>query len=156
MVPVARPTTPIPVLAGQVMVATDNQRLACEVASAVALVVYDPHHHVAAVAHVLLPSAEGSLSSAMPAKHADRAVPAAIEAALCREAERWRLQAMIVGGACDPRRPDAGQRTVDALRAALAGHRLEIQRQEVGGNSVRRVVFDPQWSELSVEVIGRL
>lgn len=156
MVPVSQGTAPLPVPSGQVLVAMAPQRLRCDVASCVALILFDLELKLAAMAHVLRPDSRGSVSSGMAAKHADRAVPAAIAALVAHGAARWRLEAMLVGAAVDPALPGLGPRNVDAVRSSLAGHAIPVNQEDLGGQRGRRVTFDPRWGELTVELLERL
>ncbi len=149
-------TAPIPVPAGQVLIAMPPQRLRCTVGSGLALILVDIELKLAGLAHILLPTAGNSLSSGMPAKHADRAVPALLEALAAHHAARWRLEAIVVGAARDLRQPTLGQSNLDALRSSLAGHAIPVSQETVGGTRIRSLIFDPRYAELVVEEQGKI
>lgn len=119
----------------------DEELTSIGLGSCVGVAVLDRMNAVAALAHVMLPSA-GPNPSGPPGKYADRAVPALIDAAERLGARRRQLEAVLVGGAqmfdvSVGSGLDIGPRNATAVRAALAAERIPVRAEALGGRRGR-------------------
>ena len=117
--------------------------------SCVAVILHDPEARVGGLAHVLLPAAAvGERPDATPARYAQSAVPALLEAILAAGAARHRVVARLVGGSTMFRSLTApgliaiGERNIVATRRALDTLSLPLVGEAVGGDHGRSVRFD--------------
>ncbi|MFZ5827192.1 MAG: chemotaxis protein CheD [Bacillota bacterium] len=126
------------------------------------LTVYDPVAHVGVMVHVVLP--DSSLSrgqAAPPGKFADTGVVAAIEEAVRAGAKRSRLVARIAGGARmlnvvgAGSKLDIGARNSEAVRAALALHKVHLTADDTGGTYGRTLQLFIGTGRLLVSTVGR-
>ncbi|MCL6453462.1 MAG: chemotaxis protein CheD [Alicyclobacillus sp.] len=114
--------------------------------SCVGVVLYDDALGVAAMAHVMLPTA--SLESAPRAsKYADLAVPFLIQELVGRGAALTRLRAKFAGGAQMFKLPGKsdlmriGPRNVEAVERALTASGIPIAAKDCGGSIGRTIAF---------------
>ena len=112
--------------------------------SCVALCYHDPVARVGAVAHIVLPSSEGRALGS-PAKFADTAVPALIEAVTKAGGLKARLTVRIAGGAQMTMASEAsgifsiGRSNVEATKQALRRVGLHVRGEDTGGSAGRTV-----------------
>lgn len=133
----------------ELAVATAPTRLtALGLGSCVAVLLHDPEARVGGLAHVLLPVPTGTARSPLPARYAQAAVPALLEAVLAAGAARYRVTARLVGGATmfanltAPGLISIGERNTVAARRALDALGLPLAGEAVGADYGRTVVFD--------------
>lgn len=114
--------------------------------SCIAIILFAPDAHLAALAHCMLPVRDDPYDA--PCKYADAAVPA-LMAQLAAAGADAPFTATLVGGASMfPGVPTAfmrdipGQNIAEA-RAALAAAAIPIRKEDVGGNDARSVLVDP-------------
>ncbi len=116
--------------------------------SCVAVVLYDETSRVGGLAHVLLPDPSYSRHSDRRGRYASTAIPALLDELIQAGADRTRVTARLVGGACmfqellPPNQPHIGARNVDAARQALARGGISIVAEDVGGDYGRSIHFD--------------
>jgi chemotaxis protein CheD len=141
--------------------ARDSERLqSYGLGSCVALVLWDPHQKIGAMAHILLPSASNSGTREKSAKYASSAVSLLVEELVSAGCSPARLVAKIAGGATMfPRRfnvarkelgTNIGRRNVTAVRQALARKKIELLAAEVGGEIGRTIEFNPRNGQMIV------
>lgn len=128
----------------------DGELVAVGLGSCVALLLLgatDERRRICGLAHVLLPDGART-DGAGPAKYADRAVPALVDAMLRQGARRPTLRAAIIGGASmfafsSSAGRDIGERNAVALEGALHAARIPLLARDVGGGSGRSVRVEP-------------
>jgi chemotaxis protein CheD len=114
--------------------------------SCVGVALLDESYAVAALAHVVLPSAgetPGAATHVNPAKFADTAVPFLIDEMLSMGAQRRRLNAVLVGGAqmfaLGATSLDIGRRNEAAVREALTATGVPVRAAVTGGGVGRTI-----------------
>ncbi len=128
--------------------------------SCVAVILHDRHAQVAALAHVVLPSASLSRQHDRPARFADTAVPLLLGGMKVEGADVARIVARLVGGASMFANLLAagtvamGERNVLAARAALRAAGISIVGELVGGTAGRSVWFDVRRGTALVRSVG--
>jgi len=133
----------------QLAVARAPTQIVCHsLGSCVALILYDSRLRVGGLAHVMLPNSNSS-SPSTPAKSADQAVEALLEAMAELGARRRCLTAKLVGGATlfkpqDENIPTMGSRNVAALKEHLERNHLPLLAADTGGDFARTVTFSTQ------------
>jgi chemotaxis protein CheD len=124
--------------------------------SCIGLALLDPRASVAGLAHVVLPAAEGR--EGVPAKFADTAVPALLEAVVGLGARRTRVAAVLVGGASmfsfGGTGLEVGQRNDAAVREELARLRIPIVASDTGGSQGRTVRVDVERGSVTSRAAG--
>jgi len=119
--------------------------------SCVGVALYDCAAHVGGLAHIMLPSSMFSArreSETMPTKYADVAIRTMLEAMLVLGAQRGRIVAKIVGGACmfESAMMDStmniGKRNAEAVREILSEEKIPIIGEDVGRSHGRTMQFD--------------
>lgn len=108
--------------------------------SCIGLALLDRRTGTAGLAHVMLP--EAPADAAQPAKFADLAVDALVDAVVAAGAMKHRLEAVIVGGAQmfafgAAAGKDIGKRNEAAVRRELQKVRIPLVAAETGGSSGR-------------------
>lgn len=138
----------------------DGVLAALGLGSCVAIILHDRHARVAALAHVVLPSASLSRTHDRPSRFANTAVPLLLGDMKAEGADVARVVGRLVGGASMFANLLAagtvamGERNVLAARAALRGAGLPIVAEEVGGTSGRSVWFDVRRGTALVRSVG--
>lgn len=115
--------------------------------SCVGIVLHDAVAGVGALAHVLLPNVNLSVTQDVPGKYPATAVPAMVRR--MRElGAHGQIAARLIGGASmftpllAPGSMSLGARNVAAVHAACAANNIPIVAQDVGGAHGRSVYFD--------------
>lgn len=145
---------------GEFAMASERGRLlTAGLGSCVAVALYAPASRVAALAHVLLPSAQMGRASARPAKFADVTVPLLVRE-LRHAGATGPLVAKIVGGArmfgaLLSSGVNMGERNIAAVRLHLAAAGIPILSEDVGGDYGRSVSVDVATFEVLVTSIER-
>jgi chemotaxis protein CheD len=146
----------VPVGMGMAVMASGPARLTAVIGSCLGVAVYCPGLRLGMLAHVVLPRAKGRTSH--PARYADTAV-AHMSAMLAKNgANQELLVAKLAGGARlfgDGNAISIGEANVEAAVRALEAAGIPLIGREVGGTSGRRVWFDLDCGELTVESVGR-
>ncbi len=142
---------------GDLFVSTSEDLVAYSLGSCVGICLWDPVVRVAAMAHVVLPTAPAGRVST-PGKFGDTAVPAMLAALERAGALKLRLECTIAGGAAvlaigGGRLPIIGERNVEAVRAALTKADIRIVGEQTGGNQGRTVRLDPRSGRVRVRTV---
>jgi chemotaxis protein CheD len=130
--------------------------------SCVAIVLWDAATKSGGMAHVLLPSPPPRIAGLhVPARYAQSAVPALLDAVLLLGASRRTITARIAGGASmftnliAPGLIHTGERNVLATREALHTHAIPMTGEWVGGDFGRTVVFDLSTGKVTASSVRR-
>lgn len=106
--------------------------------SCVGVALVDSSTGVSGLAHVMLPESDGV---GKPAKFADTAVPALVDAMVERGARRDRIRAKVAGGSemfqFANEGGSIGVRNVEAIRTALENLDIPLAAEDVGGTHGR-------------------
>ena len=154
--------TSAPILAvglGDLVVSRSEDLVAYSLGSCVGICLWDPVLKVAAMAHVVLPSAPSSGPAQTPGKFGDTAVPALLEALDRAGAQKERLQCKIAGGAAvlaiggGGSLPKIGDRNVESVKAALARANVPILAEQTGGTQGRTVRLEPPSGRVMVRTV---
>jgi chemotaxis protein CheD len=111
--------------------------------SCIGLVLLEPNRPIVGLAHIMLPSSNGTPGAAI-GKFADLAVPALLSALASHGARRTNLEAVLIGGAQmfsfgTTTSLDIGRRNEEATREALSGVGIEVRAAATGGRKGRTV-----------------
>ena len=127
--------------------------------SCIGICIHDPLLKVGGMAHIMLPSASGSLGG-NPAKYADTALVLLLKAIVGMGANNSRLRAKIAGGAqmfSFPEKPPVlkiGERNVEAVEQELKKNGIPLLIADVGGSFGRTIHFDVGTGELRIRTIN--
>ncbi|MBP7691518.1 MAG: chemotaxis protein CheD [Anaerolineales bacterium] len=146
---------------GEIKISRDPQTVlvAYGLGSCVAVAMYDPLNHVAGLLHAVLPE-RAKDADPHSAKYADSGIQSLLGDLERQGALRSRLVVRMVGGANMLALKDAkqalniGERNVVSARATLAGLRLRIAAEDVGGNKGRTVRLSVSDGRMTVRVLG--
>lgn len=130
--------------------------------SCVAILIYCPQTHLAAMAHIALPERLAGAQNHLhkPAYYADEAFPlllAPFQRQRGYQAEK--LQVHLIGGAVSRSEKDpfqVGQRNLEKVKALLRYHGLRYTAVDVGGHLSRTVEFDLATTALLVKTQAML
>jgi chemotaxis protein CheD len=153
----------VTVAIGQWVVAAAPAKIRTLLGSCVGVVLYDRIAKLGGLAHIVLPSAHGSVDH--PGKYADTAIPAMIAEFDRRIAgkSRSRLTAKLVGGAsmfpidlaaAGNSGLNIGRRNQEAIERILAELSIPIVARDVGGNAGRRLTVDTASGTVTIRVPG--
>jgi len=127
--------------------------------SCIGICLHDPFLKVGGMAHIMLPTASGSLGG-NPAKYADTALELLIKEITCMGANKSRLKAKMAGGAqmfSFPGKPPVlkiGDRNAEAVGQELKKHGIPLLASDVGGSFGRTIHFDVGSGELRIRTIN--
>lgn len=127
--------------------------------SCIGICIHDPYLKVGGMAHIMLPTANGSLGG-NPAKYADTALELLLNEISKMGAITSRLRAKIAGGAqmfSFPGKPPVlkiGDRNAEAVEMELKKHRIPLLVTDVGGSFGRTIHFDVGSGELRIRTIN--
>ena len=124
--------------------------------SCIGLALVDKRAGVAGLAHIVLPASGGAVKPETMHKFADHAVPALLDGMVERGASRVFLQASLVGGASmfAAVGQDVGRRNAVAVRELVAGRRVPVVAEAVGGARGRTVKVDVASGTVTVREAG--
>jgi chemotaxis protein CheD len=127
--------------------------------SCIGLALVDKRAGVAGLAHIVLPATTGEPEPEAMHKFAGHAVPALVDGILERGASRVFMQASLVGGAsmfaaAGTKTLEVGQRNALAVRELVAGRRVHVVAEAVGGSKGRTVKVDVTSGTVSVREAG--
>ena len=124
--------------------------------SCIGLALVDKRAGVAGLAHIVLPATTGAPTPEAMNKFADHAVPALVDGMVERGASRVFMQAALVGGASmfAGTGLEVGARNADAVRELVAGRRVPVVAEAVGGSRGRTVKVDVTSGAVSVREAG--
>lgn len=155
---IATATSVIAVGLGDLFVSKADDLVAYSLGSCVGICLWDPGTKIAAMAHVVLPTASAG-PIPLPGKFGDTAVPAMLSALAKAGAQKHRLQCKIAGGAAvlalggGGSLPKIGARNVEAVKAALAQANIRILGEQTGGNQGRTVRLEPSTGRVLVRTV---
>lgn len=122
--------------------------------SCVGVCLYDDVHHVAGLAHIMLPNASGPVPE-NPYKFADTGCRLLLKEMEWHGAKRSCITAKLAGGAGMfsqyERLESIGERNVKAVRTVLEELRVPIAAEDTGKNYGRTITFDPADGSLTVK-----
>lgn len=127
--------------------------------SCIGICVYDPTLKLGGMAHIMLPSATGSLAG-NPAKYADSGLDLLLKELAAMGANKTRLKAKIAGGAQmfaftgKPQVLKIGDRNAEAVEQELKKHGIPLRVADVGGNFGRTIYFDVGNGDLRIRTIN--
>ncbi len=126
------------------------------VGSCLAVAIYDESAGVSGLVHVMLPNAaESNARRRNDAKFADTGIARLVAELEALGGRPTRAKAKAAGGAemieFSQSDRSIGERNVEAVRAALAEHGVDVVAEDYGGSVGRSIVFDPERSELLVK-----
>jgi chemotaxis protein CheD len=124
--------------------------------SCLGLALYEPRQRVGALAHIVLPAAQGRAGS--PGKFADTAIEWMLAAMRRAGADPKRLTCKLTGGAnmfAGNGPFQIGQQNIEAARQHLAAAKITVVAEHLGGKNGRRVVFECETGKVTVEVAGQ-
>lgn len=131
--------------------------------SSMALVIYDPRLRLGGVAHIILPESGlgGGTNMETPAKFADIAVPALLEAFTEAGGKPSQSVIRLVGGAQmfnfgggGASLLNMGSRNATAIKTALSKLGLTPEKTDIGGNKGKSLRFVIATGQLYVKQIG--
>ena len=141
---------------GQIVVVTGQELARAVLGSCVGVTIYDAVEKVGALAHIVLPLANGRAGS--PGKYVDTAIPWMVDTLQKRGANRRRLVAKLTGGSqmFATQGPfSIGEQNTEATRKHLQDLRIPIIAEHLAGTRGRRVTLDGSTGLLTVEVVGQ-
>ena len=141
---------------GQIALVTQNEFARAILGSCIGVAIYHPRFQSAAVAHIVLAKSEGR--SGMLGKFADTAIPEMLRLLADDGVTPIGLCAKLAGGAnmFGSNGPiQVGEANHEAVKQLLQQHKVRVVAEHVGGNNGRRITFNPQNKEFSVEIAGR-
>jgi chemotaxis protein CheD len=120
--------------------------------SCVGVALYDPERKIGGLAHVMLPSSNGTEKIANPGKYADQAIRLMLEEMIKHGASRSRIVAKIAGGATmfKNSKNSIGERNVESVREILKKEGIKIVGEDTGKNYGRSIEFDIETGLLHV------
>ena len=127
--------------------------------SCIGICIHDPLLKVGGMAHIMLPSASGSLGG-NPAKYADTALILLLKEIAGMGANNSRLRAKIAGGSqmfSFPGKPPVlkiGERNAEAVEQELRKNGIPLLIADVGGSFGRTIHFDVGTGELRIRTIN--
>ena len=127
--------------------------------SCIGICIHDAFLKVGGMAHIMLPTASGSLGG-NPAKYADTALKLLLDEIVGLGANKSRLRAKIAGGAqmfSFPGKPPVlkiGERNAEAVGLELKKHGIPLLISDVGGSFGRTIYFDVGTGELRIRTIN--
>ncbi|TGE32633.1 chemotaxis protein CheD [Desulfosporosinus sp. Sb-LF] len=127
--------------------------------SCIGICIHDPLLKVGGMAHIMLPTASGSLGG-NPMKYADTALELLLREIAGMGANKSRLKAKIAGGAqmfSFPGKPPVlkiGDRNAEAVEQELKKNGIPLLVSDVGGSFGRTIHFDVGTGQLRIRTIN--
>jgi chemotaxis protein CheD len=127
--------------------------------SCIGICIHDPLMKVGGMAHIMLPTANGSLGG-NPMKYADTALELLLKEIAGMGANKSRLKAKMAGGAqmfSFPGKPlvlKIGDRNAEKVGQELKKHKIPLLIADVGGSFGRTIHFDVGTGELRIRTIN--
>lgn len=127
--------------------------------SCIGICVHDPILKVGGLAHIMLPTANGSLGG-NPAKYADTGLELLLKEIAAMGANKSRLKAKMAGGAqmfSFPGKPPVlkiGDRNAEAVEQELKKYGIPLLAADVGGSFGRTIHFDVGTGQLHIRTIN--
>ncbi|NLG71481.1 MAG: chemotaxis protein CheD [Chloroflexi bacterium] len=153
----------IPVGIGEIKVSRDPRDVlvAYGLGSCLGIGLYDPQARVAGLLHAVLPTCpDPEAASCLTGKYVDSGLAHMLEEMLEAGADRKRIILRMAGGANmlssfngDPAL-QIGARNISAAQEIIAGLKLKVAGQEVGGTSGRTVNFYVADGRMTIRMLG--
>jgi len=135
----------------------DNRpiELITSVGSCVAICLHDSKNKCGGLAHIMLPNSAIAPQELLPSKYANTAVPALTKLVQKVSGFDSPLSAKIAGGAnmfpnLKNNALNIGAKNVEAVKLALAQHKIKLISEDVGGSHGRRITFNLQTGKATV------
>ncbi|MDW7651007.1 MAG: chemotaxis protein CheD [Bacillota bacterium] len=126
--------------------------------SCIGIALYDPVARTAGLAHILLSDSTMFRTHANPAKFADTAIPVLIGEMVAQGAKTSRLRAKIAGGSklfsFEKSLLSVGEKNIQSVRDTLAGLRVPIIGEDVGGSVGRTMRLFVADGKVTVSTVG--
>lgn len=123
--------------------------------SCVGVCLYDDVHHIAGMAHIMLPEASASAMQFNPYKFADMGCRRLIKEMERSGANRSCITAKLAGGAGMFRQYEKsesiGERNVRAVKAVLAELSIKVVAEDTGKDYGRTITFDSSDGNLEIK-----
>ncbi len=128
---------------GELHLAGEPAVVSTVLGSCVALTIWDPVSHSAAVSHCVLPGCGRPGEERAPGRYVRCCVPRMLSWFDRRKIQRDRLKIQLIGGATGLFQPGAtvGEQNVAAAIEAVSHAGLDIRDRFVGGRNGRKLVF---------------
>lgn len=139
---------------------TPDILLTAGLGSCIGICIHDPLLKVGGMAHIMLPTAGGSMGG-NPAKYADTALELLLKEISNLGANRSRLKAKIAGGAqmfsFPGKQPvlKIGERNAEAVEKELKKNGIPLIIADVGGSFGRTIHFDVGTGQLHIRTINQ-
>ena len=139
---------------------TPDILLTAGLGSCIGICIHDPILKVGGMAHIMLPTASGSMGG-NPAKYADTAISLLLEEISGMGAHSSRLKAKMAGGAqmfSFPGKPPVlkiGERNAEAVELELKKKGIPLLIADVGGSFGRTIHFDVGTGQLHIRTINQ-
>jgi len=135
---------------------TKTEQACCIVGSCIALSLYHPRTGQGALAHIVLPRSLDRKGP--PGKFVDTAIPHMVETLSASGANQAGLVAKFCGGASmfgasGPIK--IGIQNAEAVRKLLGELHIPIAGENLEGPKGRRVTFDSQTGDMTIEIVGQ-
>jgi chemotaxis protein CheD len=140
---------------GQAVVVQKPNRLSAVLGSCVGVVLYHHRLQVGALSHVVLPDSNGR--SGTSAKFANSAIPHMLALLEKHNAFPSGMVAKIMGGSCmfgNGGPLQIGEANIKAITLALETAGIKIVGRDLGGSCGRRIRFDADTGQVTVESVG--
>lgn len=136
-----------------------NLLMTAGLGSCIGICIHDPILKVGGLAHIMLPTASGSLGG-NPAKYADTGLELLLKEIAAMGANKSRLKAKMAGGAqmfSFPGKPPVlkiGDRNAEAVEQELKKHGIPLLAADVGGSFGRTIHFNVGTGALNIRTIN--
>lgn len=129
---------------GDVAVGKCGDQLHTVLGSCVALILWAPQRHVAAMAHIALPGVEGAPAAVHDTRRADHAWRDMCDALKRRGVDPVSCICKVFGGArvFNHRHSNVGEKNIEAVRRLLAHHGVKVMAAHIGGTGYRELRLD--------------
>lgn len=155
--PTAKPLTRITIMQGQARVSAGPRvEFSTVLGSCIATCLYDPEIELGGINHFLLAEPQpGAPNTGFDEHYGVYLMELLINEMLANGASKQRLRAHLYGGA----NMHAGMARIGTMNAEFARHflareRIALVREDVGGNSARRVEFRPASGQVRLRTVA--
>ncbi len=127
--------------------------------SCVGICLYDPEMKIGGLSHIMLPTKKENSKSAK--KYADSAIPMMLDDMVRNGADRTRVTAKIIGGACmfnvseNSVMSEIGTNNILKAREVLQRLGIPLIVEDTGGNFGRTINFYLESGEVKIKSMGR-
>jgi chemotaxis protein CheD len=143
---------------GELAIVSGDTKVFTILGSCVAVVLWDEHSGIGGVNHYLLPTWNNK--GAPDVRYGDVAITELHDKTILSGAVKSRLVAKIYGGASLLNLHNAsfniGQRNIDIAKTKLKELHIPVIEETTGGNSGRKILFDPTSGFVKVDMIKNI